>query len=82
MATYLTPNKLKPTEAAYIAGLIDGEGTVTLSRKHRNDNRQLAISISNTEKALLDYVLQVVGAGKITNKRITRPQHTPSFTYA
>lgn len=43
-------------EASYIAGLIDGEGTITLSRKHRNENRQLVISISNTEDKLLNYV--------------------------
>ena len=76
------PNPLCATDAAYIAGLIDGEGTITLSRKHRNENRQLAISISNTEKYLLEYVLDKVGAGKITGKRTTRPHHTPSFTYA
>jgi hypothetical protein len=33
---------LSKTDAAYIAGLIDGEGTVTLTRKHRNENRQIA----------------------------------------
>ena len=27
---------LGPVEAAYIAGLMDGEGTVTLSRRNRN----------------------------------------------
>ncbi|HSJ48451.1 MAG TPA: LAGLIDADG family homing endonuclease [Gammaproteobacteria bacterium] len=69
-------------DAAYIAGLIDGEGTITLSRKHRNENRQLAITISNTERRLLDFVLDTVGAGKITGKRTTRSNHTPSFTYA
>ncbi len=73
---------LHSEDTAYIAGLIDGEGTITLTRKHRNENRQLAITISNTERELLDYILRTIGAGKITNKRITRPQHTPSFTYA
>jgi len=76
------PNALCATDAAYIAGLIDGEGTITLSRKHRNENRQLAISISNTEKYLLESVLDKVGAGKITGKRTARPNHTPGFTYA
>jgi hypothetical protein len=69
-------------DAAYIAGLIDGEGTVTLTRKHRNENRQLAVTISNTEKGLLNFVLKTIGAGKITGKRTTQPHHTPSFTYA
>lgn len=82
MALYKTPNILKSTDAAYIAGLIDGEGTVTLTRKHKNENRQLAVTISNTEKTLLDYVLEVIGAGKITAKKTQQSHHTPSFTYA
>ena len=82
MNTYKTTACLVPTEAAYIAGLIDGEGTITLTRKHRDENRQLAITISNTERQLLEYVLDTIGAGKITGKRITSERHTPSFTYA
>ncbi|MDD3519075.1 MAG: LAGLIDADG family homing endonuclease [Chromatiales bacterium] len=74
--------KLSSTDAAYLAGLIDGEGTVTLSRKHRNENRQLAVTISNTEKPLLDFVLATIGAGKITGKRTARSNHAPSFAYA
>ncbi len=69
-------------DATYLAGLIDGEGTVTLTRKHRNENRQLAVSISNTEKPLLEFVLKTIGAGKITGKRTTSSRHTPSITYA
>lgn len=69
-------------DAAYLAGFIDGEGTVTLSRKHKNENRQLAITISNTERQILEFCLLAIGAGKITNKRISKIHHTPSFTYA
>lgn len=76
------PNQLTEIEAAYIAGIIDGEGTITLSRKHRNENRQLAITISNTEMDLLSFILKTIGAGKITAKRSARPQHMPCFTYA
>ncbi len=75
-------NDLTAPDAAYIAGLIDGEGTITLTRKHRHENRQLAVTISNTDKQLLDFVLSTIGAGKITRKRTTRANHTPSFTYA
>jgi hypothetical protein len=42
----------------------------------------LAVTISNTEKGLLNFVLKTIGAGKITGKRTTQPHHTPSFTYA
>ena len=74
--------KLREEERAYIAGLIDGEGTITLTRKHRNENRQLAVTISNTERPLLAYVLLTIGSGKITGKRTAASHHTPSFTYA
>jgi len=82
MADSSAPHSLRAVDAAYIAGLIDGEGTVTLTRKHRNENCQLAVTISNTEKRLLDFVLVTVGAGKITRKRTTSNLHSPSFTYA
>jgi hypothetical protein len=55
MLTYKTTNTLSPTAAAYIAGLIDGEGTISLTRKHKYEHRQLVGSISNTELALLGF---------------------------
>lgn len=73
---------LSPTDAAYIAGLVDGEGTISLSRRHRDDERQLVLSISNTERPVLDFVLKTVGAGKITRKRTYSEQHSPGLTYA
>ncbi len=81
MNAYMNAAHLAVTDAAYIAGLIDGEGTITLTRKHRNENRQLAITISNTERPLLEYVIETIGAGKITGKRTTSERHRPSFTY-
>lgn len=82
MAPYKQVRSLAPAEAAYLAGLVDGEGTVTLSRKHAGETRQLVISISNTEAAILDYVMETAGAGKITRKRTAAANHTPSLTYA
>jgi hypothetical protein len=79
---YRAPRSLSACEAAYLAGLIDGEGTVALTRRHRSDNRQLVVSISSTESAILDHVLHVVGAGRITRKRTYRANHAQSFTYA
>lgn len=81
MATYRQTRTLAKNEAAYIAGIIDGEGTISLSRRHRNDNRQLVISIASTERELLEYIQQVIGAGRITKKRVVSTKHTPSITY-
>lgn len=82
MAIYRKVKILSREDAAYIAGLIDGEGTLSLSRRHRNENRQFVISISNTDTRLLSYVYRTVGAGRITRTRISKNTHTPSATYA
>lgn len=79
---YRQTKALKPEDAAYIAGLIDGEGTFTLSRKHKSENRQLCVSISSTEADLLNFVLSKSGVGKITNKRTARTHHSNSYTYS
>jgi LAGLIDADG-like domain len=78
---YRIVRSLPPVDAAYLGGLIDGEGTVTLSRRHANERRQLVVRIANTDRALLEYALRVMGAGKITSKRIASERHTPSFCF-
>ena len=73
--------KLRESEAAYIAGIIDGEGTITLTRTHRGENRRPIVSVSSTERALLEYLRLVIGAGRTTNKRRSRTYHSASFVY-
>jgi hypothetical protein len=82
MATYKQVRILRGEDAAYLAGLMDGEGTVSLSRKHRLQNRQFEISISNTEEKILEYVRDVTGVGRIVHRRTYRsPRHKPSMAY-
>jgi hypothetical protein len=40
--------QLLPEIAAYIAGLVDGEGTVTLTRLHAKKNRRIVRSLKET----------------------------------
>lgn len=47
--------ELSEAEAAYVAGIIDGEGTITLTRTHRGEGRRPVVSISSTELPLLQY---------------------------
>jgi len=49
--------QIAPDVAAYVAGLIDGEGTVTLTRLHANENLRVVVSIANTELQLLRFVI-------------------------
>ncbi|MEH7744659.1 LAGLIDADG family homing endonuclease [Neobacillus drentensis] len=67
-------------EAAYIAGIIDGEGTITLTRMHEKEHRRPCITIASTDKELLIY-LQVITEGTINNKKNYNPErHKDSYT--
>lgn len=81
MRTRVVSN-LSATDAAYLAGLIDGEGTIALTRLHATSNRHLHVSISSTEQALVQWTLDTVGVGKITRKRVASPLHAPGLTYS
>lgn len=78
---YRSVQRLVPEAAAYVAGLVDGEGTITLSAEHRGERRRIVVSISNTDRSLLEFVRETVGAGRITGKRTYNERHTPSFAY-
>lgn len=60
---------LNQEEAAYIAGIVDGEGTITLTRRNKGQNRRLSLVVSNNEVKLLKWIKRIVGAGQITTKR-------------
>ena len=81
MSEYKRVHVLSKAESAYLAGIIDGEGTVTLTRRNKNAQRQLAVTITSTDRPLLEYVLQVIGVGKITNKKMHKSNHSPAYTY-
>jgi hypothetical protein len=81
MTAYRQVQRLHPEVAAYLAGLVDGEGTITLSAEHRGERRRIVVSISNTDRGLLEFVREMVGAGRITGKRTYSERHTPSFAY-
>ena len=81
MATAILVNRLSPEHAAYLAGLVDGEGTITLTRVHRRENRRLVVSVSNNDASLLKFIKKIVGAGKVTTKKTYSERHARSFTY-
>ncbi|WHY76803.1 LAGLIDADG family homing endonuclease [Neobacillus sp. WH10] len=71
---------MKDWEAAYIAGIIDGEGSITLTRMHEKEYRRPCITIASTDKELLVY-LQTLANGTINNKKNYNPdRHKDSYT--
>ncbi len=80
--TYRKVNKLKLTEAAYIAGIVDGEGTVTLTVKQKGATRHLAVTVSGTEESLMKYLTKTIGSGQVVSKRVYKPNHSQAYTYS
>ncbi|MCG1026914.1 hypothetical protein GLV94_02685 [Virgibacillus halodenitrificans] len=67
-------------EAAYLAGIIDGEGTITLTRHHSKEHRRPCISISSNDLELLIYIQSIAG-GRINSKKNYHPtKHKNSYT--
>jgi hypothetical protein len=67
---------------AYAAGLIDGEGTITLSRNNRSDEyRAPVVSMTSTTRELVD-VLQHRYGGSVRRHRTYKPQHADSYIWS
>jgi len=62
-------------EKAYIAGIIDGEGTVTLSRAHVNELPAPKVSVANNSLDLLKWIKEKVSSGVIIQRTKREPQH-------
>lgn len=59
---------LTSVERAYIAGIIDGEGSIMLQRSNARASEAyvfLIIKVANTNKKLLDWLQLKIGKGKI-----------------
>ena len=66
-------------EASYVAGIIDGEGSISLTRMHKNEFRRPCVSIASTDIELLIYIQSLTG-GIINNKKNYCPEkHKNSF---
>lgn len=76
---YKKVRKLSELEIGYIAGIVDGEGTVTLTVKQKGGTRHLAVTVSGTEISLIKYIAKIIGAGRIVNKKVYKDNHTPAY---
>lgn len=63
---------------SYTAALVDGEGTVTLTRNKSNENRRPVVSITSTSRALIDFLLDEWG-GKACPKKKGKSHHKQAW---
>lgn len=72
--------KLSNIEAAYAAGIVDGEGSIYFSRNRTARWPSPIVSVASTDRELLDW-LRVRLGGSIVHKKIYQPHHTPSYDW-
>ncbi len=66
-------------EKAYIAGIIDGEGTVTLTSDHKGELPAPKVSIANNDLALLNWIKEKAGSGVIITRSKRQPHHGEQY---
>jgi hypothetical protein len=67
-------------EAAYAAGLFDGEGSLTLTRNHPARWPSPQVSVASNDHEVLDWLRARFG-GVITTKKPRQPTHAISFDW-
>lgn len=73
---------MKLEEKAYIAGIIDGEGSIMLIKFHKNQFPSPCLSVSSTSYQLLNWIRKTTGLGSIHSKKNYKPDiHQNSYSY-
>jgi len=73
---------MSPEEKAYIAGIVDGEGSIMLIKFHNNQFPAPCLSISSTTIELLQWLKNTTEMGTIKSKKnYNLDKHRDSFTY-
>ncbi len=74
-------NTLSEVDKAYIAGIIDGEGSIMLSTLHRGAQPAPVVSVASTDRELLDWLKVTVGSGSIVSKPARQATHSDSYDW-
>ncbi len=67
-------------EAAYTAGIIDGEGSISLTRNRKSRWPSPQVSVASTDKELLEWLHTRFG-GSITTKQPRKQEHSISYDW-
>lgn len=69
-------------EKAYIAGIIDGEGSIMLQKFNKNEFPSPCISIASTTLELLNWIVNTTHCRKIIHKKnYNKEKHKDCYSY-
>ncbi len=72
-------NNLSEIQKAYIAGIIDGEGSITLDPNGKF--RRPSVQVTSTDLELIFYLNQICGVGIIHKNKVKSDKHNQSWTW-
>lgn len=64
----------------YLAGIIDGEGSICLTKQHANQHRSPEITVTSTTYEMLEYMKELCG-GSISHKKIYAEHHKEAWKW-
>ena len=71
---------ISDAEAAYAAGILDGEGSISVTRNHTGRWPSPQVSVASTDRELLEW-LKLRFGGTITTKQPRKPEHSLSYDW-
>lgn len=71
---------MKPTTAAYLAGIVDGEGSISLYRRKGGFLPYPVVTIDSIDLELLEFVVHVAGGNVVTKKRY-KDHHSQTYSW-
>lgn len=77
---------IRVREKAYIAGIVDGEGCISITRRKIKSKRsnnwfyQTQVIVVNTDKRLIDFLVSLYG-GFVTSPRREKAGHKPIYRW-
>jgi len=70
-------------EKAYIAGIIDGEGSILLTKQSKTQHHSPEVSVASTDVELLEWMKSLIGKGTIIRKKnYNSSKHKNSYAYS
>lgn len=71
----------KRNDISYLAGIIDGEGCISITHNKKRKSYRLRISITSTDKILLDWVQERYG-GYTYERKKQLPHHKRKYEWS
>jgi hypothetical protein len=66
-------------EAAYLAGLIDGEGSIVAAKRNNQGRTTYRLQVANTYLPILEWCVQTTGVGTIVKRKSRNAKHKDSM---